>query len=133
MKIYTIEDFKKFERDEYGRIICPTGDYTQIKSFGEWCSFGKGCNLNNNLKFENITEQVLDIFKIDRIGSRKGCTYFFQTATQIYVRCGCFFGTINEFKKAVKKTHENNPQYLKEYLGAIKYIKSICEIKENGK
>ena len=132
MKIYTIEDFKKFERDEYGRVICPTGDYTQIKSFGGWCSFGEDCNLNNNLKFENITEQILDVFKIDRIGSRKGCTYFFQTATQIYVRCGCFFGTINEFKKQVIKTHGDN-KFGKEYLGAIRYIKSICEIKENGK
>lgn len=167
MKVYTIEDLKNFERDEYGWLICPSGDYTQIKafrencsfgnccsfsgwcsfgnccsfdrgclfgnhcsfgdccSFGESCSFGDCCNLDNNLKFENIAEQVDRVVKIDRIGSRKGCTYFFKTKNKIYVRCGCFFGTILEFEAKVKETHKNNEQYRKEYLEAIKYIKAI--------
>lgn len=50
MKKYTIEDMANFERDECGRLICPSGDYSQIESFGE------GCNLDNNLKFENIAD-----------------------------------------------------------------------------
>lgn len=33
MKIYTIEDLETFERDDDGRLICPTGDYSQIKHF----------------------------------------------------------------------------------------------------
>lgn len=197
MRVYTIEDLENFERDNYGVLICPSGDYTQIKSFrercsfdrscvfgaycsfnedcsfgrdcsfdkwclfgkycsfgescsfGEWCSFGKccsfgesclfsrwcsfdkycsfgeRCNLDNNLKFENITERVDRVVKIDRIGRRKGCTYFFKTRSEIYVRCGCFFGTILEFEAKVKETHKNNEQYRKEYLEAIKYIKAI--------
>lgn len=149
MKVYTIEDLEKFERDKYGRLICPSGDYTQIESFdeycsfggscsfgwgclfgehcsfGEWCSFGERCNLDNNLKFENIAEQVDRVVKIDRIGSRKGCTYFFKTKSEIYVRCGCFFGTIAEFEIKVNETHANNERYRKEYLEAIKYVKAI--------
>lgn len=179
MKVYTIEDLENFKRDEYGRLICPSGDYMQIEefgencsfgescsfgehcsfgeccSFGEWCSFGEscsfdkccsfgkrcsfgeccsfgaccsfgeGCNLDNNLKFENIAEQVDRVLKIDRIGSRKGCTYFFKTISEIYVRCGCFFGTIVEFETKVNKTHKKNEQYRKEYLEAIKYVKAI--------
>ena len=65
------------------------------------------------------------MLKIDRIGSRKGCTYFFKTPSEIYVRCGCFFGTIARFENAVNKTHSNNEQYRKEYLEAIKYVKAI--------
>ena len=179
MKIYSEEDIKNFERDECGRLICPSGDYTQIKSFseccdfgercsfgewcsfgegcsfgkccsfgegcsfgewcsfgeccsfGEWCSFGEGCrfgegcNLENNLRFENISEQIDRVIKIDRIGSRKGCTYFFKTLSQIYVRCGCFFGTIEEFEAQVNETHKDNDKYRQEYLEAIKYIKAV--------
>ena len=43
MKKYTQTDFDNFKVDEYGRKICPTGDYTAIKSFGERCIFGEGC------------------------------------------------------------------------------------------
>ena len=77
------------------------------------------------MKFENIKEQVDRVIKIDCIGSRKGCTYFFKTLSEIYVRCGCFFGTIAEFEAQVNKTHENNEQYKNEYLEAIKYVKAI--------
>lgn len=137
MKIYNEEDIKNFERDEYGRLICPSGDYTQIKSFSEYCDFGEGCdfgencsfgeycNLENNLCFENIPEQIIRVIKIDRIGSRQGCTYFFKTLSQIYVRCGCFFGTIEKFEAEVNETHKNHDKYRKEYLEAIKYIKAV--------
>lgn len=119
MKVYTKQDLDTFERDDLGRLICPSGDYTQIHSFGERCSFGKRCS------FENIQGYIDRFVKIDRIGSRKGCTYFFKTLSNIYVRCGCFFGTIDEFEQKVKETHEHNEQYLKEYLEAIKYVKAI--------
>lgn len=52
MKKYTRSDMENFERDECGRLICPTGDYSQIRSFGErcifgeWCSFGAGCRFD---------------------------------------------------------------------------------------
>ena len=81
--------------------------------------------MDNSLKFENISEQVDRVLKIDRIGSRKGCTYFFKTLSNIYVRCGCFFGTIADFEEKVKETHSKNEQYKKEYLMAIEYVKAI--------
>lgn len=137
MRIYTIEDLETFERDEIGRLICPSGDYSAIRSFGEWCSFGESCSfgkwcsfgesclLENHHHFENIAEEVDRVVKIDRIGSRKGCTYFFKTLSEIYVRCGCFFGTLGEFEEQVNKTHKDNEQYRTEYLETIKYIKAI--------
>ena len=44
MKKYTQQEFEEIIRDEYGIKNCPTGDYTAIRSFGEGCSFGKGCS-----------------------------------------------------------------------------------------
>lgn len=179
MKVYTIDDLEKFERDDFGRLVCPTGDYTQIKVFGEycifgegcrfgehcifgeycvfgeccrfgewcsfggccgfgeycsfggrcifgeWCSFGECCGFGEYCRFENIAEVIDRVIKIDRIGSRNGCTYFFKTLSEIYVRCGCFFGTLEEFEEQVNETHKDNEQYRKEYLEAIRYIKAI--------
>lgn len=39
--------------------------------------------------------------------------------------CGCFKGTLLEFENKVNETHKNNSQYLKEYIGAINYLKSL--------
>ena len=39
--------------------------------------------------------------------------------------CGCFKGSLQDFENKVNETHVNNPQYLKEYLGAINYLKSL--------
>lgn len=42
-KKYTIEDFNSFKKDENGRIICPSGDYSEIKNFPDFCKFEKEC------------------------------------------------------------------------------------------
>ena len=42
MKKYTQQDFDNFEIVD-GYRQCPTGDYTEIKSFGEQCRFGECC------------------------------------------------------------------------------------------
>ena len=39
--------------------------------------------------------------------------------------CGCFIGTLEEFEEKVKKTHEENPVCLAEYLGFIGYLRSL--------
>ena len=51
MKKYTQEEFDAIERDEYGIKNCPTGDYTAIKSFGAWCSFGERCSFDECCSF----------------------------------------------------------------------------------
>ena len=57
MKKYAQEEFDNFEIDEYGRKICPTGDYTDIKNFGagcsfdEHCTFGAGCRFGDRCRF----------------------------------------------------------------------------------
>ena len=48
----------------------------------------------------------VDIIQISPIGSRNDTTTFFRNKeNRISVRCGCFYGTIDEFEEAVQKTH----------------------------
>lgn len=51
MKKYTQADFDNFEVDECGHKICPAGDYTAIKVFGEQCSFGERCIFGERCDF----------------------------------------------------------------------------------
>lgn len=51
MKRYTKADMKKFRLDEFGNLICPTGDYSQIHSFGNKCSFGEDCSFGKECSF----------------------------------------------------------------------------------
>ena len=51
MKKYTQSDFDNFEVDENGYKICPSGDYTQISSFGEVCIFGARCRFGEGCSF----------------------------------------------------------------------------------
>jgi hypothetical protein len=99
MKQYTLEDFKTFEKDDKGYIICPSGDYTQIKefpencSFGNYCNIGKGCIFGKNCNFGKGC--IFDIYC--RFGGwcnfGKGCIF------DIYCRFGgwCRFGEVCRF------------------------------------
>ena len=60
---------------------------------------------------------------VSQIGSRKDQTLYSFQENKIW--CGCFTGTLEEFKAKVVKTHRENPQYLKEYLGFIEYIEKL--------
>lgn len=100
MKVYTEKDLEGFERDDFGRLICPSGDYTQIKSFeGGRVSGGR-------------------YVAIDRIGSEKRKTYFFADRDgNIFVRAGCWFSDLSAFKERVRDVHAGT-RHEKEYLAA---------------
>lgn len=54
MKKYTAEDIASFGRDEFGYLICPSGDYTAIESFGEVCRFGAECSFGERCSFGEV-------------------------------------------------------------------------------
>lgn len=57
-----------------------------------------------------------DIATISGFGSEYRTTTFFRTKNdEIAVKCGCFYGTLAEFREKVKETHGDN-RYVKEYL-----------------
>jgi len=131
MKKYTIEDVKSFEVVN-GTRKCPTGDYTEIKNFAEFescsfdesCSFGKSCSFGESCSYEELGEAKTRIpfIRINNIGSRgDGCTIY-NLKKGIYVRTGCFLGTIKEFQAAVKERHGSS-KYAKQYILAVKLAK----------
>lgn len=200
MKKYTAKDLETFQRDEYGWLICPSGDYTAIKTFpekcnfgmrcsfgrrcrfGKWsrfsewsdfghecvfgegcifgascsfgemcvfgkcsnfgvfcsfgemcafgicsnfgdvcsfgegscfggrcnfgkqCSFGEYCCFGHNCSHEGLTNSIY--MAVDKIGIELRKTYFFKAEEGYFVRAGCFFGTLDEFKNKVHKMHD---------------------------
>ena len=90
-----------------------------------------GANLSGaNLRWVNFSDVNLSganlddkIISVSRIGSRKDVTHYNYTKDIVF--CECWHGTLKEFEKRVKKTHKDNPQYLKEYLRAIKFFKAL--------
>ena len=47
-----------------------------------------------------------DMLKFEGFGREKRATYFFLlTNGKIFVRCGCFSGYLDEFRKQVRETH----------------------------
>ena len=80
-----------------------------------------------NLSSANLSYAKTDkrYIQIGCIGSSKRVTTYCFEDDQI--TCGCFTGTLKEFETQCNKTHKDNKQYLNEYLGAIKYIKSLIK------
>ena len=142
MKKYTQADFDNFEVDEYGRTICPTGDYTAIKSFDEWCSFGalcrfgelccfgalcifdEWCSFGGRCSFgelciyENGAVKNGRYVAVDRIGSKNRKAYFYIDENgNMFVRAGCWFSDMAAFKERVKKVHAGTI-HEKTYLAA---------------
>lgn len=112
MKKYTQADFDNFEVDEYGHKICPAGDYTAIKGFGERCSFGEGCS------YENGAVKNGRYVAVDRIGSENRKAYFYiDDNGNMFVRAGCWFSDMAAFKERVKKVHAGTI-HEKTYLAA---------------
>ena len=95
-------------------------------SFGEDCSFGKVCYFGKNshfgelcdfgekCSFENIGESKpgYPFIILTGGGSSEGSkVYFFNLQAGIYVRCGCFLGTLDEFRTHMKD-NQSDPLYL---------------------
>jgi hypothetical protein len=85
-----------------------------------------------NLHSANLHSANLSLAKLDKryiqiscIGSRKNMTtYCFEDD---FIWCGCWSGKLEDFEKRVKETHENNKQYLDEYMGFIKYLRGLTK------
>ena len=67
-------------------------------------------------------EKNTDIFIAGPLGSRSGYTTFFHTDKGIFVQCGCFRGTLDEFVAKVKKTHDDN-EHARNYLAIVEFVK----------
>ena len=73
-----------------------------------------------NLSYADLDKRYISITRIG--SSNRMTTYCFDDDI---IWCGCFKGTLQEFEDKVNITHKDNELYLKQYLGAINYIKSL--------
>ena len=83
----------------------------------------RGANLvGANLVDWGKIQSVGDILVIGNIGSRNGTTTIFHTDKGIFVQCGCFKGSLDEFIAKVKETHNGN-KYERDYLAMVEFVK----------
>lgn len=135
MKRYTAEHLKGFKNNEEGLIVCPAGDYTEIKSFPERCSFGAGCSFGERCRFAeschfgsecrfeggHIAAPGYPLLIFSGFGSANRTTYAFNCTDGIVIRCGCFSGSLEEFREKVRERHGNMP-FAIEYLAVADLI-----------
>ena len=88
------------------------GAYLRVADLGDW---GK-------------IQSPSDILIVGVIGSRNGYTTIFHTDRGIFVQCGCFKGTLEEFEERVKETHQGN-KYERNYLALVEFVKVKYEVK----
>ena len=113
------------EAKVYGEaIVCDEAEvYGQAKVYGEAevCDEARVCG-QAEVCGNAVIKSMSDYITISPIGSRDDTTTAFRTADGVRVKCGCFYGSIEEFEKKVKKTHGDN-QYGKEYLAFAELLK----------
>ena len=132
MKKYTQAEFDALPVID-GKKQCPTGDYSNICSFGggcsfgercsfgEWCSFGERCSFGKGCKCE--FGEFYHMCACGGFGSCDRTTYFFGLMDgNIGVRCGCFAGTIEQWEAEVRETHGDSG-IAKAYLGLIEPVR----------
>ena len=67
------------------------------------------------------------IIQIFPIGLRSDFLTAFITDRGLLLHTGCFFGTVDKFKTALKNTHGDNA-HAQEYLAALSLIETHCKL-----
>lgn len=78
----------------------------------------RGANLVDWGKIQSLNDTLI----VGAIGSRKAYTTLFHTDKGIFVQCGCFRGSLEDFEGKVKQTHKGN-KHEKDYLAMIEFAK----------
>ena len=76
-----------------------------------------------NLSGANLWGADGKVISFGPIGSRQGITYVTKTEQIIHIRCGCFYGTLEEFTAKVEEKYGNS-KHGKSYRAAIEFIKA---------
>ena len=74
----------------------------------------------------NLYKTKGDFVGVENIGSRNDTTHYLYNDNRII--CGCFNGTMEEFKNEVKETYEESSKEYKQYMIAIDTLKKLAEL-----
>ena len=72
-------------------------------------------------------ESAQDILIVGAIGSRDGYTTIYHTDKGVFVACGCFRGTLDEFANKVEQTHGDN-KHARDYKALVEFAKIKFEL-----
>lgn len=133
----SISDFAEISNSTItdGIIVIENNANIENSSIRGLANIGGDAKIYNvNLKSSNINlsyganiKSNNDFLVIGPIGSRWDYTTFYITKdNSIWVCCGCFTGSIEDFAMRVQHTHRNN-YHAKEYFSAIELAKIILD------
>ena len=100
--------------------------FGQSCSFGESCRFGQSCRFGESCSFENGYTSINNIPFIifSGLGRRTNSMTYIYNFKEIMVRCGCFFGTVEEFKKRV--VEKNGDEFYLSFVDlSVEKIKTL--------
>ena len=119
-RIRALIDFGNVKKGELGGFIEKEENlshennawvYGNAKVYGDAKVYGNA-RVSGNARVYGNADYVL----IGRIGSRLGFTTFFKNKNnKISVSCGCFLGTLAEFRAAVREKHGTDTKFAKVY------------------
>lgn len=94
-------------------------------SVGNNAKIGGSSHVNGSSRIGKnaCIENTSDYMVYGPVGSRQDYTTFYKGGDEIYVRTGCFRGTLKEFKNVVKKKHKFNSVHRKDYIKIIRFAK----------
>lgn len=75
-----------------------------------------------NLGSRGKLKDTSDILIAGVIGSRNSYTTMYHTVKGVFVLCGCFSGTLEEFAAKVKETHKGT-KHERDYLALVEFAK----------
>jgi hypothetical protein len=94
--------------------------YGDAEVYGDAMVYGNARVYGNAMVYGNAeVYSNADYMVIGIIGSRFGFTTFFKNKNnKIFVSCGCFLGTLAEFRELVKEKHGTDTKFAKVYQAA---------------
>ena len=126
-RIKALRDFNYVKAGDLGGWVESEDNLSQYEKcwlYGNAIVYGDAIVYDNARVCDNARiYDTKDYCIITGFGSRLSTTTFFRCKDdEIRVNCGCFNGTLDEFRDKVKETHKDN-KYAKEYLLAIDMVK----------
>jgi len=121
-----------------GKITnCDIYDSANVRSYGHITDtlICDNANIRTNIDIHGgmfggyaLIETANDWLLVRGTGSAHRATNFFRvTSGEVMCKCGCFYGTLDEFKARVIDTHDDS-KYAKEYLAVIELAKIYFNI-----
>jgi hypothetical protein len=119
IKIESIYGKLLFEHEAENNTIKKTLEEAVKSGANLRCAYLVGANLGDN---RGKLEGASDVLMVGAIGSRDGYTTIYHTDKGVFVSCGCFRGTLDEFAKKVEETHGDN-KHARDYKALVEFVK----------